>query len=74
MKQGNPNKRKFGIIALIGAMLAGLTAKPEGVNDVDLQYRRASILTNGGVAPIPRKVPNQRQKRKLNRQTNNFKH
>jgi len=71
MKQGNPTKR-FGIVALIGAMLAGLTAKPKGVTEQDLQVRRASVLTNGGKAPIPQRLPNQRQRRKLNRQTQRY--
>ena len=34
---------------------------------------RTNALTNGGRAPIPSKMLNQRQKRKLNRQTNNYK-
>jgi|JI9StandDraft_1071089.scaffolds.fasta_scaffold196397_2 hypothetical protein len=72
MKQGNPTKR-FGLVALLGAMLGGLMKRPEGVTEHDLQQRRTYVLTNGGRAPIPTKVLNQRQKRKLNRQTNNFK-
>jgi len=71
MKQGNPTKR-FGIIALIGAMLGGLTKKTEGVTDGDLIYRRNMLLTNNGKAPIPSKFLNQRQKRKIKRQTNNY--
>jgi len=63
MKQGNPTRR-FGIIALIGAMLSGLTARPKGVTEQDLQQRRTVLLTNGGMAPIPTRVLNQRQKRK----------
>ena len=72
MKQGNPNKR-MGIIAIIGAMLGGLAKKPDGIEDMDLIRRRNEIITNGGLAPIPAKFMNQRQKRKRNRQTNNFK-
>ena len=64
MKQGNPT-RKFGLVSLISAMIAGLTSKPNGVTDQELQQRKAFVLTNGGRAPIPSKFPNQRQKRKL---------
>ena len=71
MKQGNPTKR-FGLIALIGAMLAGMTARPEGVEHKDLVQRRTYLLTNGGVAPMPQRMMNQRQRRKRNRQTNCF--
>ena len=64
------NSKGFGMIALIGAMLSGLTAKPEGVTTEHLQNRRSFLLTNGGKAPIPHRVLNQRQKRKIARQTN----
>lgn len=53
-------------------MLGGLTAKPQGVTEQDLQQRRTYVLTNGGNAPIPHKMLNQRQKRKRNRQTNRY--
>lgn len=69
MKQGNPNKKRFGLVALISAMIAGLTSKPEGVTTQDLQRRRSTVLINGGVAPIPHRLPNQRQRRKLAAQT-----
>ena len=71
MKQGNPTRR-FGLVALIDAMLSGLAKKPDGVKDTDLQQRRTMLLTNGGNAPIPSKFLNQKQKRKLARQTNRF--
>lgn len=71
MKQGNPTKR-FGIIALIGAMLQGIVKRPEDVTDGDLIYRRNMLLTNNGKAPIPNRFLNQRQKRKIKRQTNNY--
>ena len=71
MKQGNPTKR-FGLVALIGAMLSGMTSKPEGVTERDLHQRRTFVLTNGGIAPIPAKMLNQRQKRKRNRQINRY--
>jgi hypothetical protein len=71
MKQGNPT-RKFGIIAAIGAMLSGLMSKPEGTTNEHLQVRKNFLLTNGGAAPIPSRFLNQRQKRKLQRQTNRY--
>lgn len=69
MKQGNPTKR-FGLIALISAMIAGLTSKPDKVTTQDLQQRKSYLLINGGKAPIPNRLPNQRQRRKLNAQCN----
>jgi len=71
MKQGNPTRR-FGLVALIGAMLSGLTSMPENVTALELHQRKSVLLTNGGKAPIPQRFLNQRQKRKLNRQTNNY--
>lgn len=66
MKQGNPNRKRFG---LIGAMLAGFQSKPDGVTHGELQERKAFLLTKGGHAPIPHRLPNQRQRRKLKAQT-----
>jgi len=38
-------------------------------------YNQASnLIVNGGNTPIPHKLPNQRQRRKTARQTNNYKH
>lgn len=53
-------------------MLSGMVSRPEGMSDAEIHERRASLLTNGGRAPIPHKMLNQRQKRKLKRQTNNY--
>jgi len=64
MKQGNTTKR-FGIIALISAMLGGGVSMPADTSRQDLSRRRNFLLTNGGLAPIPGKMMNQRQKRKL---------
>ncbi len=64
MKQGNTTKR-FGLVALLSAMLGGMVRKPEGTTDADLHQRRNMVLTNGGRAPIPYRLPNQRQRRKL---------
>lgn len=67
MKQGNPTK-KFGLVALIGAMISGLVERPKGVTVEELAYRKNMVLTNGGRSPIPSKFLNQRQRRKLARQ------
>ena len=67
MKQGNPTKR-FGIIALMSAMIAGFTAKPEGVTHAHLETRKAALLTNGGYGGMRSNAKNQRQKRKAARQ------
>jgi hypothetical protein len=72
MKQGNPTK-KFGMIAFISAMLSGMAKRPEGIEHQDLVKRRTTLLTNGNIAPIPFRTMNQRQRRKLKRQTQNFK-
>ena len=73
MKQGKPKTHnRFGVIALISAMISGMTSRPEGVQHKDLVQRRTYLLTNGGIAPIPSKIMNQRQKRKRNRQLNKF--
>ena len=69
MKQGNPTKR-FGLLALISAMLGGLISRPQGVTDQELHQRKTFVLMNGGRAPIPNRMKNQRQKRKSQRQTN----
>ena len=63
MKQGNPTKR-FGLVAILSAMISGATERPKDVNVSDLQRRKAFVLTNGGKAPIPSKFLNQRQRRK----------
>lgn len=69
MKQGNPNRKKFGVIALIGAILAGFRSAPDGMTTPELQQRKSFLLTNGGRAPIPGRLPNQRQRRKRMAQT-----
>ena len=64
MKQGNPNKR-FGIIALLSAMIAGTKSMPDNLSHHDILTKKRMLLTNGGYAPIPYRLLNQRQKRKL---------
>ena len=54
MKQGNPTKR-FGLVALISAMISGLTSRPEGVT---------RMSTRGALRPIPR---NRRARKKPNK-------
>ena len=67
-------KRKtLGLVATIAAMFSGMESLPEGMSFADLERIRTTALTNGGRAPIPSKMLNQRQRRKLNRQTNNYK-
>lgn len=65
-------KRRFGLVALIRAMLTGLAQRPENMDNRDLLERRADLLTNGGRAPLPQRTYNQRQKRKRNRQNNRY--
>lgn len=69
-----------GIIKLLGAMIASLSAtRVEGrdqlsnqVNEIErLEYQRNEILLNIRGA-IPFKTPNQRQRRKLARQMNRY--
>lgn len=71
MKQGNQTKR-FGIISLLGAMISGMASRPADMEHKDLVQRRTYLLTNGGIAPIPSRMLNQRQKRKLKRQTGRY--
>lgn len=68
MKQGNPTK-KLGLIGLISAMLRGAHPIPETHDFGSLSRKKNILLTNGGAAPIPGRSRNQRQKRKLYRQT-----
>lgn len=72
MKQGNPRKR-FGIIALISAILNGIEQMPKETNRITLETQRSNLLTNYGRAPIPSKMLNQRQKRKRYRQSHTCK-
>ena len=72
MKQGNPTRR-FGLIALLSAMIGGTVAMPKGEDTASLSHRKNMVLTNGGAAPIPYKMMNQKQRRKLQRQTQRYK-
>jgi len=61
-----------GTIVLLATMIMGLRQKGQQEYTPQLMHRRTMLLTNGGNAPIPNKILNQRQKRKRNRQTQNF--
>lgn len=65
--------KTFGLVATIAAIFSGRVGVPEGMNHSDLERIKTAALTNGGRPPIPSKMLNQRQRRKLNRQTNNYK-
>lgn len=69
-----------GIIKLLGAMIASLSATrvesrdglSNQVNEIArLQHQRNAILLNGR-GSMPFKTPNQRQRRKLARQMNRY--
>lgn len=63
------NKRAIGQIAMLSAMIA-TSMRDNQMKDVPaLMYRRNELLTNGGLPPIPARMLNQRQRRKLYRQT-----
>lgn len=65
--------KKLGVIATISAMINGLIGnKKQAKEVVNLHQRKTYLLTNGYNAPIPSKLLNQRQKRKLARQTNRY--
>lgn len=61
--------KKLGIIATINAMINSFTKQKYKTDDIiNLIRRRDMLLTNGNTAPIPTRLKNQRQKRKLARQ------
>lgn len=63
-------KKRIGLVALLAAMFRS----PQHVEDrAEILERKNMLLTNYNRAPIPLKFKNQRQKRKLNRQIQNFK-
>ena len=72
MKQGNA-KKKFGIIALISAIINGAQQMPQGRTIQDLSQQKTNLLINYGRAPIPAKMLNQRQRRKIYRQSHTCK-
>lgn len=67
MKQGNPQKR-LGLIAMIGAILSGALNTGGKIDAPALMQRRNGLILNIGGA-MPRKILNQRQKRKRFRQS-----
>lgn len=66
MKQSNLQQpKKVGKVAKLTAMINGMNATGNGKYAIQLMQEKSMLLTNGGRAPIPSSVPNQRQKRKL---------
>ena len=72
MERQSHSRRKLGIIGLISAMISGMAEKPSDISVNDLQTCRSRLLTNNYMTPYPNRTMNQRQRRKLNRQTKNF--
>lgn len=66
MKQGNPTK-KFGRIALLMGIIGGLFNSSSSQRIEAMKEKNKLILNFGG--PAPRRVLNQRQKRKRYRQS-----
>lgn len=66
-------KKGFGIVRLLaGLIAAGMNydrQEAKGYEIALMQRHKGLLLTNGGAAPIPSRFKNQRQKRKLIRQT-----
>lgn len=63
MKQGNPQK-KMGRVAMIAAAIAGLFSGVGKGSVPVLMKEKSDLLTNRIYGPAPRKILNQRQKRK----------
>lgn len=59
MKQGNPQK-KIGRVALISGMISGMIATGNKDYSMQLMQQKNTLLTNGGRAPIPDRMLNQR--------------
>lgn len=66
MKQGNPTK-KFGRIAMLMAVISGMFNASSSQRAEAMKEKNNLILNFGG--PAPRKIMNQRQKRKRYRQS-----
>lgn len=62
------NKRPIGITKILAQMAAGAI----GMESVNAMLRRNELLTNGYRNPMPSNMYNQRQRRKLARQTGVF--
>lgn len=62
--------KKVGMIAILNAMIGAARGgeKPDVQEAQRLQHQKNTLLVNGFSGPEPRKVPNQRQRRKLLRQ------
>ena len=70
MKQGNPT-RKMGKIAMLMAVIGGMFGSSPTQRVEAMKQKDNLLLNRGGFSQ--RRVLNQRQRRKRNRQTNNFK-
>lgn len=68
MKQGNSPQKIMGVIAMLGALLSGALSTGEKIDRQAVMQRRNNLILNFG-GPAPRKVLNQRQKRKRYRQS-----
>ena len=74
MKQGTPQRSKMGRIAMIMAAIAGVFGRNKTDRSLpDLMKHKNDLLLNRYSGPAPRRVLNQRQKRKRARQNNNYK-
>jgi len=71
MKQGNPQK-KMGRVAMLAAMISGMLSTGNKAYTMQMMQEKSMLLTNGGRAPIPGKMLNQRQKRKRYRQSHTY--
>lgn len=58
-----------GIVKDLTVRIQTLRAMGNGAYAAQLQYERDMLLTNGSRPPIPANLKNQRQRRKLERQT-----
>jgi len=69
----------IGTIKMLMGLMAAIMSQPIKDESIrisksatlsDLSLRKSMLLTNGFSGPEPRRIPNQRQRRKLDRQKN----
>ena len=70
MKQGNPTK-KFGRVAMLMALIGGMF-NSSGKEKAEAMREKNGLIMNFG-GPVPRRILNQRQKRKRYRQSHTCK-
>lgn len=63
-----------GLAKHLFALAAQLFAMGKSTEGVNAQRQANALVVNGYYSPYPHKLPNQRQRRKTARQTNNYKH